>query len=73
MKSQMGEYNVAMSDFHPKYWLLDYPGYIERVRVRDMNFSFEIFSSQFSIGLNFHLKSEEKIWFEKWIENLTFI
>ena len=55
----MGEYSVAASNFCPKYWLLEYPGYIERARVRAVDFSFEIFSSQFSIGLNFHLKSEE--------------
>ena len=46
MKSQMGEYSVAASNFCPKYWLLDYPGCVERVKVRDVDFSFEIFSSK---------------------------
>ena len=42
MKSQLGEYSVAASNFCPKYWLLEYPGYIERVRVRDYNILYEV-------------------------------
>ena len=42
MKSQLGEYSVAASDFRPKFWLLDYPGYIERERVRDYSISYKV-------------------------------